>query len=262
MIICSALLIPAAPTYATDQGGTGSGGAGGGVIWAGVQFSQPPSGGTDGSGCTWQPAETYDSGIGVTGNITKTVDGVLYRLYARNCPTGTTLVWVAQVSARDLALQAANAIYQRLPAPQGSFAPSPDRGVVHVGMWFWAEPTSWRPVSVTAWTITPSGVVWATTTATPTRLVLLPGDGSAAIGCPGPGPVWTVELGDLASSPCMHTYRHASVSRPRGVYDAELGIDWGISWTSNVGQGGPLPGWMTTSRYAVRVDEIQALVTS
>jgi hypothetical protein len=227
-----------------------------------VQFSQPPSGGADANGCTWEPAETYDSGIGVTSNITKTVDGILYRLYARRCPTGTTLVWVAQVGARDLALQAANAISERLPPPRGAFAPAVDRGVVHVGMWFWTDPSSWRPVSVTAWTITPSGIISATTTATPTRLVYLPGDGSGPVTCPGPGPVWTADVGDTAASPCMHTYRHASVTRPAGVYDAQLGIDWAISWTSNVGQGGPLPGWRTSARYPVRVDEIQALVTS
>lgn len=253
------------PSHLLAAGGNngGSGGAGGGAIWAGVQFSQPPGGGgSDGSGCTWQPAETYDSGIGVTGNITKTVDGVLYRLYARTCPSGTTLVWVAQLTPEELAVQAADAIYQRLPPPQGSSAPPVDRGVVNVGMWFWAEPSSWLPVSITAWVMTPTGVLSATTTATPVRLVYLPGDGSPVATCAGPGQAWSANIGDEAISPCMHTYEHASATAGGGTFDAELGIDWNISWTSSAGQGGQLPGWRTVSQYPVRVDEIQALVTS
>lgn len=254
-----------ASARADFSGPGGDGGSQDGVIWAGVQFSPPPGGGGGAGGgaseCTWQPAEVYDSGIGSFGDIDRVVNGVRYHLYYRSCPTGDDLVWVAQLTPAELAQRAADAVYDRLPAPQARFAPPAERGVVHVGMWFWTEPSTWQPVSVTAWIATPAGVVWAETTATPTRLVYRPGDGSGVDRCTGPGPVWSDAVGDETPSPCMHTYRHGSATRGGGTYAAELGIEWAISWTSNAAAGGVLAGYTTRSSYDIRVDEIQALAT-
>jgi hypothetical protein len=230
-----------------------------------VQFSRPPSssGGTDGNQCRWSVASLYDSGGGHSGPVERVYQGRRYRLFTRTCPSGSTLVWVPQTPPAVLASTAASTIYARLPRPVIGTAPPVGAGVVNVGMWFWTDRATWRTVSVTAWVPTPTGILWATTTARPVRLVYTSGDpsGPATVSCTGPGTVWTPAAGDDTVSPCSYTYRHASVTHPSGRFPAALGIEWQISWRSSTGQSGVLPGYTTRVVTAVTVDEIQAIVT-
>lgn len=267
----SSLAFTCTPTYAAEIGGgagssSGTGGAAGGVIWAGVQFGRPPASlsSRDSNGCTWRPATVHDAGLGDSGTITRVTNGITYRLYYRSCPSGGALVWIPESSPPNLALQAANTIYSRLPTPRPGVAPPAHAGVVNVGMWYWTDPATWRSVSVTAWVPTPTGILWATTTARPVSLVFTPGDGSLGSGpasCTGPGTRWTAQHGDTTASSCMYTYRHSSAMHATGRYPASLGIVWQVSWTSNAGRGGSLPAHTTTASLPITVDEIQALVT-
>jgi hypothetical protein len=206
----------------------------------------------------------HDAGLGGSGSITRVTNGITYRLYYRSCPAGGTLVWIPETPPSTLAVQASNTIYSRLPAPQPGVAPPASAGVVNVGMWYWTDPSTWRTISVTAWVPTPTGILWATTTARPVSLVFSPGDGSLGTGstsCTGPGTRWAAHHGDATTSPCMYTYRHASVMHSSGRYPATVGIVWQISWTSNGSRGGSLPGYTTTTSLPITVQEIQALVT-
>jgi hypothetical protein len=243
----------------------GTGGAGGGEIWAGVQTGRVPgTDGTDASSCRWLPTLPRDAGIGVQGPVIRTVAGITYQLFDRVCPSGTTLHWIPQLPPASLAEQATRLLRARLPLPRPGFAPEADRVVVQVGLWYWTDPLVWRPVSVTAWVPTPTGPLWATTTARPTRLVLDPGDGRLGAGpatCAGPGRVWQPADGDSAGSTCSYTYGHSSAVHPDDRFPARMAIEWQISWTSSSGSGGALPGHTTWADEPVTVEEIQALVT-
>jgi hypothetical protein len=242
----------------------GSGGAGGGEIWAGVQTGRAPDAdGTDASDCRWRPTLPHDAVIGVQGPVVRTTGGVTYQLFDRVCPKGTTLHWIPRLPPSSLAEHAADLLRSRLPLPRPGFAPSPDRTVVQVGVWFWTDPAVWRPVSVTAWVPTPTGTLWATTTARPTRLTLDPGDGDLGTGlvtCSGPGRIWQPADGDSSASPCSYTYAHASAVHTAGRFPARVAIEWQISWTSSTGAGGALADHTTWADQPVTVSEIQALV--
>lgn len=260
------VLCPAVVAQAGGAGGsgTGSGGLSGDTITAGVQFGTPPSarGKSDSSGCTWTPAgelQIFDA-LTVT---EKTLNGVLYVMFYRSCPTSGQGFWVPQLGSSALGINAANAIKQRLVPPTVGSAPPADKGIVNVGMWLWTDPNQYRPVTVTAWVPTPTGIAWATTTATPARLVFLSGEpGSVPMSCRGPGRQWMPQFGDDSSSPCMYTYQHSSEITPSDRFDATLSIVWSIRWRSNVGAGGNLGEYTTSTLQLMTVNEIQAVVNN
>lgn len=267
-VLVAALLVVPSAVEAAD-GSTGSGGSSGGTIWAGVQTGTPPNS-LNGTGnvCRWTPETAYDSttGTGSRTPITMRLNGLRYRLFNRTCNGRRRLVWIPQVSARQLATQSSLLVYGRLPRPGFNFAPSIDDVVVKVGTWMWTNPDAWKPVTATAWIPTPTGIIWTRTTATPitmrfdTEDAVQAGGGRGNMSCLGPGVPWTPLLGDSADSPCHYTYRHASVANPGGRFAAAMSITWAISWTSNVGAGGILPPYTNSAPTTVRVRELQALV--
>lgn len=244
-----------------------SGGVVDGVIFAGVQTSMTMPTQETSSTYVWRKLVTHDAGIGRSGNITKIVDGIRYFLYERIGENGRDLVWVAQATPRQLAQRAAVTVRSRLARPSVSMAPPPDAGVVNASSWLWIDPVLWVPVSAFAWIPGDSGPIWARTTATPVSIMFSTLDDGSATGtrrgsvtCTGPGRPWRPEFGDESRSGCMYTYRHSSVSRSKGVFDATVTVQWRISWTSSTGSGGSLPAERTTTPLSVRVDELQALV--
>lgn len=273
-VVFSFALIPIDTGWTSFVGGgfaraadTSTGGVVDGVIFAGVQTSLSAPTQATSSTYVWRKLVTHDAGIGRSGNISKLVDGIRYFLYERIGPNGSDLVWVAQATPRQLAQRAAVTVRSRLAAPKVSMAPPPDAGVVNASSWLWIDPALWVPVSAFAWIPGDSGPVWARTTATPVSITFTTQDDGSAAGsktgsvtCSGPGRQWRTQDGDNARSGCMYTYRHSSVSRPNGTFDARVDVQWRISWTSNTGNGGSLPTERTTARMTVRVDELQALV--
>lgn len=268
IIVMSALAIStAAPIEQVGAADNATGGVVDGVIFAGVQTSMTmPTQGTS-STYVWRRVVTHDAGIGRSGNISKIVDGIRYLLYERIGPDSRDLVWVAQATPRQLAQRAAITVRSRLARPKISMAPSPEAGVVNASSWLWIDPVLWVPVSAFAWIPGDSGPMWARTTATPVSITFTTQDDGSASGsktgsvtCNGPGRPWQQSMGDDVRSGCSYTYRHSSVSRPSGVFDAAIDVQWRISWTSNTGAGGSLPVERTRSQMSVRVDELQALV--
>ena len=250
---------------AVDGGsGVGSGGSAGGTITAGVQFGVPPSaqGKTDSSGCIWisaGEAQTFDS-LTVT---EKVVNGIRYLLFYKSCPTSGQAVWIPELRPPSLGRNAADAVKQRLVSPTIGSAPSVDKGIVKVGMWLWTDPNQYRPVSITAWVPTLTGIAWATTTARPVRLVFLSGEpGSSPMSCQGPGRQWQPEFGDDLVSACMYTYQHSSGITATNVFAAKFSIVWSIRWRSNVAAGGSLGEFATSTDQAITVNEIQAVVSN
>jgi len=268
IIAMSTLVISTSmPIEAVRGADSGTGGVVDGVIFAGVQTSMKmPIQGTS-STHVWRKMIAHDAGIGRSGNISKVVDGIRYLLYERIGPNSRDLVWVAQATPRQLAQRAAITVRSRLARPKMSMAPSPDAGVVNASSWLWIDPVLWVPVSAFAWIPGDSGPLWARTTATPVSITFTTQDDGSPTGsktgsvtCNGPGRPWQPSMGDDVRSGCSYTYRHSSVSRPNGAFDATVAVQWRISWTSNTGGGGSLPVERTTTQMSVRVDELQALV--
>ena len=247
--------------------GSGSGGASDGTIWAGVQTGSLPGEGS-GSPCTWTVETGYDSGVGEgsADPITMRIGDIDYVLYSRNCGGSSSVVWIPQLDARQLAQQASILVLGRLGAPAVHLAPPVDANVVTVGTWIWADRSWWRAVSATAWLPTPDGVVWARTTAVPRTMTfstedsVLDGGPMQRVVCNGPGEEWSWGVGDDVSSSCSYTYRHASSAQPGGRFDATVGVEWSISWESNVAVGGGLPPHTKTKALRVTVQELHALV--
>lgn len=266
-VVLLTLVVMAPSITSVRAADSGTGGVVDGVIFAGVETSMTmPTQGTS-STYIWRRLVTHDAGIGRSGNISKVVDGIRYFLYERIGPNGRDLVWVAQATPRQLAQRAAVTVRSRLARPTVSMAPPIDAGVVNASSWLWIDPTLWVPVSAFAWIPGNSGPIWARTTATPVSITFTTHDDGSPTGsktgtvtCNGPGREWQPALGDATRSACSYTYRHSSVSRPNGVFDASVDVQWRISWTSNTGGGGTLPAERTTTRLSVRVDELQALV--
>ena len=264
-VVLAVLLAPALSPSAAEAGSGDAGGQGGvsnGTIVAGVQYGRPPlgKGKADANRCTWVPAGeagTFEAAV----VDTRVVNGVTQALFLRVCPTSNVGVWVSQVSAASLAVNAAALVKQRLPQPTLGSAPDVDTGIVNVGMWLWADSGEYEPVSVTAWVPTLNGIAFTTTTATPVGLVYDPGEpGGSRVACEGPGERWVKGSPDDAVSDCMYTYRHSSEISASGVFDARWSIVWSISWRSNTGVGQNLGEFVTTSDTTVTVREIQAVI--
>ncbi|MEZ5256388.1 MAG: hypothetical protein R2705_05735 [Ilumatobacteraceae bacterium] len=216
------------------------------------------------SGCSWEPFRgdtAVDETQGVEA-ITKVVGGVRYTLFERDCPgSGTSLHWIGPPSISRVRGVAWDELAELLPAPSPASAPPASEAYVGVPTWFWTS-TEWSPISVSAWVPTEhDATVWATTTATPVRLVLDPGDGSAPVECSGPGLAWTPAAGDDAVSACSHEFLHTSLLAANSQsYPATMSIEWEVAWTGSTGSGS-LPGITTRRSLSFVVGEIQAVVS-
>lgn len=136
------------------------------------------------------------------------------------------------------------------PAPVLRTSPTTEDHLVNVEAWFWAE--TWEGISEPA----TAGSVTVNVSAEPTSLIVDPGDGSRPFTCPGPQPVYNLNLPASAqSSNCTHTYMRA------GNYTATATLVYDVSFTSNVGVNGGLGTIEPTSTTALAVAEAQAINT-
>jgi hypothetical protein len=135
-------------------------------------------------------------------------------------------------------------------APVLRTSPGAEDHLVNVEAWFWAE--MWQGVSETA----TAGSVTVNVSAQPTSLIVDPGDGTSTFTCPGPQPVYDLNLPASAqSSNCTHTYLRA------GNYTATATVVYDISFTSNVGVNGNLGTIEPSSTTTLAVAEAQAINT-
>lgn len=263
-----ALVAPPQQAFAASVNGVEdvSGGVSGRTIIAEVNYSDYNS--RTESSCTWTTTVISTPGNEPYSFIVR--NGVTFRWYVRACkspsnpnaPAELTFKWVPVISEETLAHQASASSWSLLPVPYVGTAPPAKRGVVNLAMWWWVTPASWRSISATAWIPTPRGPLIVKTTATPSQLIVNPGDPNASnsgkFTCRGPGNAWNERDGDTGTSNCMYTYKNSSSSKE---LKASVAIKWSISWSSNWGKKGKLPSVTTTRRLPVVVGEIQALVT-
>lgn len=249
-----------------DVGSTtnGAGSLLGTIISAEVSYGDPPE---EKSSCTWRYSTEIDESTGKSIRIIRKMGDAYYSAFQRQCvgpPKTFSEYWVKETAHVELAKNASDKAFDNIANPLVGMAPPAQQSIVKVGTWFWVSRALWHPLSVKAYVTTSAGVLWVKTTATPSRIIYSPGDGTLGTGdisCPGPGAVWKIRDGDLAKSACMYTYKHASSAKPRGVFRARLSIEWIVKWKSNLGIGGSLPNVRTGVPVNVHVKEIQALAT-
>ncbi|MSV96599.1 MAG: hypothetical protein F2857_04975 [Actinobacteria bacterium] len=238
-------------------------------IIAGVKYGAPPAGSnaTDPE-CEWSESMPRDaSATGPGTAVTKHIVSTKYMLYDYTCPTrdpATTYHWIPQISTQQLAQHAASVVYDNLPAMWGNFAPPARRGFVDVGTWVWVNPLLWIPVVVTASIITPAGIVSVTTKAAPKKLIFDPGDGDLGDGpltCNNPGLIWMSQFGDRMSSPCMYTYRHSSATQASGLFEADVAVQWHVTWSTNLGASGTIGELTLHTSHQMNIREVQALIS-
>lgn len=168
----------------------------------------------------------------------------------------------AAVDPAELAQQALSTLAVPSPStgryPAGTLQDGQPFTVVNAYTWFWTDPESFQALTARA----DAGGVWAQVTVTPTALSFTPGDGAAAVSCPGPGVAWQSGDGVWAASPagCDYRYPHSSIHQPDERVTATYGIQWSVTWTSSTGATGTLPDLTTTSNATFAVAEVQSVV--
>ncbi len=238
-------------------------------IMAGIEYGASPGGGGGAdSECEWAESLPRDaSATGPGTAVIKHIGSVTYKLYDFTCPDRdqqTTYHWLPQVSTEQLAEHAASIVYDNLPALWGNFAPPARRGFVDIGTWIWVNPVLWIPVKLTASVMTPVGRISVTTKATPKKLIFDPGDGnlgSGPITCNNPGLIWMSQFGDRMSSPCMYTYHHSSATQSTGLFEADVAVQWHVTWSTNVGTSGTIGDLTLHTTHQMNIREVQALIS-
>ena len=167
-----------------------------------------------------------------------------------------------QALAASLAQREAN----RLPLPDPAIRHNPSGdALVNLSTWWWVDPQQWRPLSQR----TSIGPVWARVTARPVKSVWDAGDGTAPLTCRGGGtPYDSKRSADSQASDCSHVYKHSSANQPQAGSDPNdrfftvtVTVYWRVRFVGAAGAAGALPVMTRTSRFPLRVDERQTVVT-
>jgi hypothetical protein len=172
-----------------------------------------------------------------------------------------SLSWLARPSARLMIGPMVARLAKSLPSPR-LWWPAADRKFgwiyVNVPMDFRAEALA--PVSVTARAQNVVGSAWATVTAVPTTLTLVPGEPR---GTPLSCSASDAQAPDDPQRPgaCSYRYRDSSAIGADGRhFTATVTVTWAVSYLSSEGSGS-LASLSTSSSQPVAVAEIQSLVT-
>ena len=112
--------------------------------------------------------------------------------------------------------------------------------------------------------VSTAGIVSVTTKAAPKKLIFDPGDGALGAGpltCNNPGLIWMSQFGDRMSSPCMYTYRHSSATQASGLFEADVAVQWHVTWSTNFGASGTIGELTLHTSHQMNIREVQALIS-
>ncbi|HYS36974.1 MAG TPA: hypothetical protein VEO01_15245, partial [Pseudonocardiaceae bacterium] len=146
--------------------------------------------------------------------------------------------------------------------PTGSLKDGRPYTIVQTHMWFWSDPSVWKPLSKTVC----AGALCATATASPSSLSFDPGDGNQPVSCAGPGTAWVRPAGgSWVPTPqpqgCDYQYTTSTYGYPNGELTAAYTITWGVTWTGTNGTSGTLNPLATTVNSTFAVAELQSVVS-
>jgi hypothetical protein len=150
-------------------------------------------------------------------------------------------------AARPLIVQAQEA-FGNLAPPAATVRHSPEtRAVVRLDTWFWIDPAAFAAERGSS----AEGLV---AVAEPDRTRWDPGDGSAPVGCDGPGRPWSPGATGPA---CTHTYLRSSAR-----YDGQVTPRWAVHY-ENGGAPVDIPGapaeLLEVTPFQLTVVEVQVL---
>ncbi|MFJ2735662.1 MULTISPECIES: hypothetical protein [unclassified Streptomyces] len=156
--------------------------------------------------------------------------------------------------------------YNRILLPETLVTLAPQNVTkVNLPTWAWLDPSTFKPVQVTA-SLDVAGLnIQATTTAKPVSLKLQPGT-AAAETYPASGECAINDDGSIGepyargksdqTPPCGIKYLRSSANGP---YNLKATITWKINWTGTGGAGGDLPDGAFGATQNVTVQEIQSV---
>ena len=135
----------------------------------------------------------------------------------------------------------------------GARSSPPVNGVQVVGieMWLAVDPAAWAPAEATG----RAGEVDVTATATPSTMVWEFSDGVTRA-CPGPGTQYAP--GAPGPAPCGRDFDRTTDVQPVAV---AVSIDYTVSWSSSIVNGGTLTRRGEANRYELVVGEVQTYLT-
>jgi hypothetical protein len=99
-------------------------------------------------------------------------------------------------------------------------------------------------------------------TAVPETVTWSPGPGVLPVECRDGGSPYNPNLPDDAQrTSCSYTYVRSSAGQPNAEYAAWARTRWRVTWRASNGTIGSLPPLERTTRFSVRVAEVQTVVT-
>ncbi|QYG91972.1 hypothetical protein HC251_05660 [Iamia sp. SCSIO 61187] len=166
---------------------------------------------------------------------------------APGAPTGPGAPPVYIIDPAVLAQEARDSVSLALPRPHTS---PPEDGFQLVGLqtWFWIDPGQWRPVTARA----ELPGIWAEVTATPVTTTWTPGDGGAAVVCPGPGSAHPGTTG--ARTECGHTYVDL------GGFTITVDMTYEVTWRASNGVSGTQAPIVVSADLPIEVQQRQAVI--
>ena len=169
------------------------------------------------------------------------------------------------VDLAALALSALDAIALPYPVPHTS--PALDRPqITGLPTWLWIDPGQWQPLTADAAlagyrvtvTATPRSITWDMGEAASPHPHKVPE--RHQVTCHGPGRPYDLDGPDSQHSDCTYAYRWVSGNEPDGRYHATTTMAWDIAWHASTGESGTLAPASRTTRFALTVDEIEAVI--
>jgi hypothetical protein len=150
----------------------------------------------------------------------------------------------------------------KAPAPALQTSPPLDqRQIVGVKTWFWLD--SWEALPPRAASAADYQIAL---TATPTKLVIDPGDGRGPLPpcTPENSPAWTAQSGPNSTTGCGHTYHRRSADEPRGAYTVTASVSYAVNYTVTDPTGavideGDLEPITGNGAFDITVHQIQAV---
>ncbi|MDP8931367.1 MAG: hypothetical protein M3O70_23060 [Actinomycetota bacterium] len=167
--------------------------------------------------------------------------------------------WVDIQAARDVAKA-------RVTPPPPTPNVSPSEAVAKFPTWLWIDDAYWQPATATV----SQGAVAVRVQARPVRVRWDLEEGVRV--CEGPGIPWSREAHAAyegqseqtrgrGNPACTFTFVHSSTVTEDGVYHASVTVSWEFSWWLNGAAQGAFGTADRTTRFDLRVGEIQTLIT-
>ena len=189
-------------------------------------------------------------------------DGKNFFLYLQICPgpAGDPVIdylWIEETPATDVVELAREELIKIAPDPEAVFSPDASlRQLVGLATFVWLDETSLEPIVAEA---SIPGLT-ATATATPSRIILDPGDGSEPLECNPDAAPYT--SGADSESGCTHTFQRVSSISDSGTWDFTVTLHWDVTWVNSLGGSGTAEPLVTESIYPLTVVQAQPRTTN